>query len=550
MRIGGDHRWRRGVAGLVVAVMVFALIFTVGLTYVLYQGQADLTSYQANANYLAVQQMTMQESLAIGAKNSSTGQLTLIVNNTGGIPLSVMSAFVKDSSGSLVSSEVMDLGGSCTPGQAAPLNLNTGGTGSFTISTSCYTYSSGKLIFISLTTSRGNTFTEQFPLNMTYIVTTRSSTYTTTLTAPAAGGGNSLVLVMAATPIQAFGGNVVTDNVTAFNYSKVPIVGLTLDHNPPDSNKTGTVTLTPKGCTGPYTPPGAQPDPTGTIQPYSGSGTAPHVYFLCQYKVNTGSVGGLVSFSGQAYGMQGTSTVYSAGVTSNLVQVGGLTNVLSVGAFSSDFFFFKYSSSSIGMPPSNVWKLPQASVIKAGSNRYVAFYVQLTNNFNTTLPLLATTNEQLDQSAGGESDWWIVGTNATVGSDPGMVGGGVVPGDNWQCGANCVYYPTYGGSPWFTPYPSNCNVVDANNRPTNPSCIYVNPGQTVIVALAACGPSSSTWNWGSQTYGYRNWGGCVSSPPFIGSGGSATAANTVVTFEYKGQTYTQDLAFQAVAFIG
>ena len=236
--------------------------------------------------------------------------------------------------------------------------------------------------------------------------------------------------------------------------------------------------------------------------------------------------------------MQGTTNIVSSLVTSNLVQIGSLTNVLTEGVFSSNFFFFKYTSCTkissgsctttnpSSIPPSSIYKLPEGNVISSGSNYYVAFYVQLTNNFNTSLPILSTTFEQLDQSNGGESDWWIVGTNTS------------------SFITNGAYYPSYSGTPSLTKYPSDCASVNPNNKPTDPTCIYLNPGQSVVITLAACGPASSSWDWGSST---TNGSGCVSSSPSFGSGGSATAANTVVCFEYKGQTFTEDLAFQGVA---
>jgi hypothetical protein len=438
---------------------------------------------------------------------------------------------------------LMQLGGSCIAN--GPLNLDVGGTGQFTIkSPACFTYVAGSTISISITTSRGNTFTTQFPITSSTVVSTTASTTMYTTTAPGVGGGNALVVVMAATPVQVFGGNTITDNVTVFNYSNTPMTGVTLNPTMPTPTTTGTAYVIPQTCAGPYTPPGAQPDPGGSISAYGGSGQAPHIFFLCAFTSKTGSVGGLVSFYGGAEATQSGTTVVSSSVTSNLVQIGSLTNVLSEGVFTSNFFFFKYTScTSISggfhgsgsctgtapssIPPASVYQLPEGNVISAGSNYYVAFYVQLTNNFNTTLPILSTTFEQLDQSNGGESDWWIAGTNTS------------------SFMTNGAYYPSYSGTPTLTSYPSDCSTVNANNKPTDSSCIYIEPGHSVVLTLASCGPSSSTWDWGSSYNGYGS--GCVSASPAFGSGGSATAANTVVCFEYKGQTFTQDLAFQGVA---
>jgi hypothetical protein len=530
------HRGRRpGVAGIIVAVVIFALIFTAGFGYLIFQDRANLASYQANANYLAAQDAASQESLAFGAK-SGGGSLVITVNDTGGFPLSIVSTFVKDSTGKLSAPGVMNLGTSCTT-VAGPLNLNSGGTDQFAISNACYSYVAGTTIYISLVTSRGNVFTTQFPITTSNVVATTTSVTTQTITAPGAGGGNSMVVLMAATPVQVYGGDIITDNVTVFNYANVPITGVTLNPTAPQNTTTGTAKADFQSCSGPYTPPHQQADPSGTIPLYSGSGPAPHIFFLCTYKANAGAVGGLASFSGGALGTQSSTIIYSAGVTSNLVQIGSLTNALAQGVFSSNFFFFKYSSctntktpctTNVAIPPSSPNNLPEGAVMSR-QNYYVAFYVQLTNNFNTSLPILATTFEQFDQSNGGESDWWIVGTNTTM--------------------TNGAYYPSYSSStPTLTAYPSDCTSVNGRNKPTDSKCIYINPGQTVTITLASCGPSSTTWDWGGSVGGGGSHSGCVSSSPSIGSGGSATAGFTVVAFAYKGQIFTEDLAFQGVAF--
>jgi hypothetical protein len=554
---------RDGVAGVLIAVMLFALIFTAGFGYFIFQDESNLLLYKANSGHLSSQNAAYQENVAFNA-TSNAGQLTVVVNNTGGLPLSVVSAYVTNSAGALSPPGVMQLGGagSCvSTATNGPLNLDVGQSGSLTISNSCYSYPSGSIISISLLTSRGNIFSAQFPTTTTTVVTTTTVSSQMTTTAPGVGGGNSLVVVMAATPVQTYSGpcpgiSCITDNVTVFNYSNQPITGITLNPATPSFSVTGTASLVPvptPGCT--------RPTPSDTIPGYSGTGLAPSVEYLCTYSPNSGSVGGLASFSGGAYGTQGSTTVYSATVTSNLVQVGSLVNPLAQGAFSANFFFFKYSACINtstpcttdvpgGMPPSSVYNIPEGAVIPSptapfsiNNLQYVAFYVQLTNNFNTTLPLLGTTFEQFDPSGAGgsETNYWIVGSNTTM--------------------QNGVYYPNYSSTPTLTAYPSDCaNVNPATNKPTDHACIYINPGQSVVITLAACGPSVNSWDWGTVTtsgfrgtsYSVNNAGSptCVSASPFPNGslGASATVGTTVVQFEYDGIVFAQDLQFQGVAF--
>jgi hypothetical protein len=578
---------RRAVSGIIVAVIIFAMLFTAGTGYLFFQVRSNLSSYKANVQALQQRAQISQEQLAFRVSLTGSNSLEVTVNDTWAFPMSVVDTYVNDSAGSIVSPPgVMTLGVSGT-NATGPLNLNAGGTGSFVITSYTYSPTSG-IIHVALVTSRGNVFTQQYPLDNSYTESTVSSQTTVNVIGPYAGGagGNSLVIVMAATPIQVFSGTCragsecVTDNVTLFNYSRHNMTGAGLHPAMPWSNVTGTAQLINYNCSSPYTPPGKIPNPNGTIPAYNGTGVAPHIYFLCTYAPQTGAVGGLGSFSGWAFATQNNTVLESASVVSNLVQIGGMTNVFAVGPFTTNFFFFKHSSctnapNSVGnnggysystacttniapssWPPSSPSSLPEGAVISGGSNYYVAFYFQITNNYNTTIPLLQYTFLQVDPSAGGETDWWIVGTNTTM--------------------DNGVYYPTYNPSsspmlPTLTAYPSDCGVVNPKtNIPIDNKCIYVNPGQTVTITLAACGYSSSNWDWGGSRYGDfwdngDNTVGCITggSTPSIGCiswsttppiscisrmAGDATSATTVISFEYHGQTITEDIAFNGIAF--
>ncbi len=103
--------------------------------------------------------------------------------------------------------------------------------------------------------------------------------------------------------------------------------------------------------------------------------------------------------------------------------------MLNQGPFSANFFFFKYSACTIlqaagirrcTTTPSPVTfaNLPTASLIHGEHSYYVAFYIEITNNFNVTLPILPYTYFFTDPSSGGDSPFFIVG-------DPGNVGSGL-----------------------------------------------------------------------------------------------------------------------------
>ena len=554
----GRRSRRRALAGVIVLVIIFAMIFTAGVSFLLFETQSTLTQYQSNLKAGNARAGSQQEELAFSATPKEPDNNFLVrVNNTGAIPLSVVSIFIKDRTGTELqfvdARTVVNLGTGDT-NATGPLNLDVGQHAAFVITG--FNFTVGTWYYLSLVTSRGNVFTNQAPTSATVFVSTIYTATATTITIPTGGGGNSLVVTMVATPVQAYGGTTLTDNVTAYNYSPHLMSAAELMPSVPSYNVTGTVKLTPLGCTGPYTAPGAVPDPSGDIPGWNGIGLAPHVFFICKYTTASGQVGGLVSFMGLAAATQNSTSIKSSYTASNLVQVGSLPNVLTQGAFTSDFFFFGYSAclnaaypcktNPGAIPPVNPVELPHAQVLSGGNNSYVAFYIEVTNNFNTSIPILQNTFEQFDASTCdgcigvgiSESDWWIVGTNSTF--------------------TNFAYYPNYNPGnatthlPQLIPYPSDCNVVNSKNVPLDKHCIYVNPGQSVVLTLAACGPSSSSWDWGGTPYGTKfdtGSKGCVSTTPVIAPAGMATAGTTVISYWYKGIDVAQDIAFQGVAFV-
>lgn len=196
--------------------------------------------------------------------------------------------------------------------------------------------------------------------------------------------------------------------------------------------------------------------------------------------------------------------------------------------------------------------LPSASLLSGGGNFYTAFYIQVTNSFNVTLPILQYSYIFGENSIAGEDFVYLAGVNGTA-QAPAQ--------GSW---VNGVYYPGYSGTPSFDQYPNNCNVVNANNIPTNHKCIYANPGQTITLTYAACGYGSGNWGWGSHkdVDGYDAQSGCIPYPPClvfdsqvggdargdcrspIGGLPAGMSMAIVVSYAYKGGIYTQVLPFQ------
>ena len=179
---------RPGVAPLLIATTLFAMIFIAGIGYLLFQNQADRVSYQSNMQALQDQRMSGQEQIAFCAIPQSAGSclakpsgsaLSVIVNDTGGIPVSVTGWFMKNATtGLMVSSGVVQLG--------TPVTLDVGN--SMTFSLTGYSYTKGT-VYVSLLTSRGNVFTQQYPLSTSVTTMVQSST-TVRVSGQGNGGGN------------------------------------------------------------------------------------------------------------------------------------------------------------------------------------------------------------------------------------------------------------------------------------------------------------------------------------------------------------------------
>ena len=545
-------RKRRGISGIFVALILFALLFTVGANYFAFVNTANISTYQANAARQDALLQGRQEKLAIGVSLSGASTLVVSASNLGGVTTSIASIYLTDTTGKTINPPGV-MGQASTNFSAAqwPLTLNVGAQSSAVsgcvagktgcnIALTAYSYVSGNL-FVKVVTGRGNTFSAQYPPMVATSI-----------------GSNALVVTMNAYPTppltQVFTcTGCITLLVTVYNFASTPVSSVALSPNPPNSQLTGTATVSGGNC-GPATP-------SSTIPGYSGSGAAPSITFTCTWNAQTGAVGGFASFSGYAQGTLSGVLISSALAVSNIIQIGGSSNVTTQGAFSVNFFFLKSSScqnapagvigsysyashcntSPTPMPPASLGNLPGAATISAGSNYYVAFYVQITNNYPATLEILPYTFLQLDAShpppvVGNETDFWLAGDVPTYNS-------------------TLHYYPNYcfaagcaaNKLPTLTAYAGN--EVTCASTPTN--CIEVGYGKSVTLTLAACGYGATNWDWGGTQYAknFDKSTGCTSSAPAFSSLGSATILTLVISFLFNNQIYTQAIQFQGLAVI-
>jgi hypothetical protein len=523
-------RKMKGVSGIFVALILFGMLFAVAGNYYLFVSRSDLSTNQANAARQDALALSRQENLLTSASLTGVSTLVLSAINTGGVPTTISSIYVSDIYGNKISSLMGPTGTNFTAAQW-PLTLDVGATRNAQLTG--YTYASGT-VFVKAVTQRGNVFSAQYPPPFNGGV-----------------GGNTLVVTIVAAPTppltQVFTCSAcITVNITAYNFAPNPLVGATLVPAVPTSTTTGTAIVSGGSC--------GAPSPSSTIPFYSGSGSAPSVKFTCKFNSQTGLVGGYASFSGFVQGTLNGVLTSSALAVSNNIQIGGGANVLTQGAFSINFFFFRSSScfQAAGnwhtpcvtvpavWPPTSVNNLPAAATISGGTNHYVAFYVQIRNNYIAPLEILQYTFLQLDAShpppvVGNESDFWLSGAVSTYNSTG-------------------HYYPNYSTNPpSLTAYAGNEKTCAETGPKWNlsPNCIDVSTGQSVTLTFAACGFGATDWDWGGSQYAshFDNGVGCTSSTPSFSNLGAANILTLVICFEYQGQIYTQAIQFQGLSVI-
>jgi len=508
-------------------MFVFVMLFTVGTGYFVFVNDVNAGYVKGLGDRATALQDQISENLQVTGAAGAGNHLTLSFTNVGPIAANVTDVLLLDP-GKTLHTYGLGFASNTAPALPTPVNieatspsLDTG----LVIVAGTYT--------IKVLTQRGNAFAAVYPPAQSV--------------SPPATGGSALLVQMLASPPQVLSGATVTDTVTVSNYASSSVTGVNLNPSPPTASVTGTASLTGGSCS---------PASFASIAAYSGSGSPASVTFSCTYTAQTGSTGGLASFSGYAQGTLSGGLIVSPAVISNTVQIGGSVNVLNQGPFSINTFFFKYSSctnapagtlpvpgysyaspcttSPAAMPPANPNNLVQGSLISGGHNHYVAFYVQLTNNFNSTLAITEYSYVFLDPTNGGESSYYIVGTATNP---------------------QTTYYPNYASSaaqkyiPALTPYTASqatCAESAPNYDPPPPtSCIDISPGQTDILTFAACGFGASNWSWGGTTDAtqFDNTLGCDTVTPFF-IPPEGTYLSIIISYVYKGVDYTEAIPFQ------
>ncbi len=164
----GTQRKRRAVAGLVAALILFVMLFTVGTGYFLWVNTNNGLYSQALAARAAAVQNQVLENLQIITERGGAGgnDILFTVTNQGGLAAIIMSVFVSDNAGTLYCTVA---GSPCTLVTITPV-LPFGVSQGITTSTidsgvSIPAGFTGTPPFtVKIVTQRGNSFTQQYPM--------------------------------------------------------------------------------------------------------------------------------------------------------------------------------------------------------------------------------------------------------------------------------------------------------------------------------------------------------------------------------------------------
>ncbi len=540
-------RRKRGVAAIFSAIILFAMIATALLGYIVFINNSNLLASQANQARQNQNQAGSQERLSLAVYRVSGGShnnwLWVEAYNTGGVPVTIIAVSVTNSAGHFVSNSNTSSKSPYLVGQpdlnvSLPLTLGAGVN--TTAMTGCTTgkgcsiginpaalpgYTSGTTVLVNVLTSTGNVFATPYPkVARTATVsgtTTSSQSSTTTAVTTAAGtstvtqttsttiacsncgtttivgqGTPSLVASFSACPLAGCssskyllngGAITLTGNVT--NRYTQTITGVQIVIAPVSGIPTGTAYVTRNGVCTP-----------SSVNLAAGQSAL----FSCQYTGFSGSSGGSITFAGYAIGTYLASKTTSAEATSNPLQIG---NVVNTGPWSQSYFTYNFESSEQLTPSS-------ADYVSVG-NDHVSYTLNVRNDFNGSLTILDETF--LIMMRKGADPTFFVAQNVCY---PGQTGCGASPA--------LTSYSCYSGS-------------------SMTGCRTVGVGANTTLIFAACpptsasSPGSTSWVWVNSGGG----GGCGQTwTPVEGDSVIAVIFYTIGSTT-SGTVYAQALPFQS-----
>lgn len=153
---------RKASAGIVAAVILFAMIFTVGTSYFISINNTNLLYLKSLTTKTQGTQNAGYESLTVTAL-LQTNNIKFYANNTGSLPVNITAAYVLDSSGNVLKcfGVGIPVSAPCYYSTTALSTVVNIGKGSATIDTG-YAYVSGTDT-VKVLTARGNVFSGSYP---------------------------------------------------------------------------------------------------------------------------------------------------------------------------------------------------------------------------------------------------------------------------------------------------------------------------------------------------------------------------------------------------
>ena len=150
---------RRGIAGLIAAVIMFTLLFTVGLGFYLNLNEANAQLQQAQEARIANEQAAVSENLLVTAMVSPNNTLEFVVTNQGGVTVTIVAYFATGYNVTVSNSTITS---NVVPGSSSPLEVLSPGN-SWTDTTSVPCVVTTQQCSITVVTSRGNDFPAFYP---------------------------------------------------------------------------------------------------------------------------------------------------------------------------------------------------------------------------------------------------------------------------------------------------------------------------------------------------------------------------------------------------
>ena len=164
MKMGSAaRRTRRGIAGIVATIIMFAILFTVGTSYFIFVNQSNTQYVQSLVTANNKIQGSLGEDLAVTTVLMTDGNIGFYVNNTSGVNVNMTVAYVLSSAGVLLKCDGVGLPSSAGCSNTTPTlwNLVIAGKGSPEFDTG-YAYASNTDV-VKVVTARGNTYSQAYP---------------------------------------------------------------------------------------------------------------------------------------------------------------------------------------------------------------------------------------------------------------------------------------------------------------------------------------------------------------------------------------------------